>query len=60
MSIHASEPSKGLASMVVFVEGQDAFEKGLPRSANPYRRTSEAFSCKAWDEGWLIAAHRND
>jgi hypothetical protein len=58
MLFKSAEPVSGITAMIVLVEGQDAFEKGVLRAGNPYRADNPAR--RTWDEGWLIAAHRND
>jgi hypothetical protein len=42
--------------MVVFVEGQQAFDLGDARSDNPYSDDEAAAS--AWDAGWLDGRDR--
>ncbi|HEX3982837.1 MAG TPA: hypothetical protein VHX12_04010 [Acidisoma sp.] len=42
--------------MVIFVEGQQAFELGNSRSGNPYSDDEAAAS--AWDAGWLDGRDR--
>jgi hypothetical protein len=49
-------PLAGLASMVVFVEGQQAFDLGDARSDNPY--SDDEAAAAAWDAGWLDGRDR--
>ncbi|MCB8877586.1 hypothetical protein [Acidisoma silvae] len=47
--------SRRLVATVVFVEGQDAFDKGLSLTENPYRKDNP-LARNAWEDGWITAA----
>jgi hypothetical protein len=38
-----------------FIEGQQAYQAGAKRGANPFRGYDEAAQELQWDQGWLLA-----